>query len=245
MQPQITGYNLEEIIMPILTLKDANGVHRNNIIFEPVSPNGRWIIAIHGGYSSPEQMRTSTALELLFSNHYICYAEADKILPDGNGNLVYRGWRSNGNDKTDVRFLNDLTDEFTKQYNLSYENGGIIGPSNGGMIGSRLAAVLDEMGIGFLVMISSTYTSPETFDFKGRVLMINSINDKIVPYKGNAIYKSVEESITYIRESAVLCESVILNDKVSDEANFNYHTWDEIRSLYPNLEQRIVDFVEG
>ncbi|MDA0780685.1 MAG: hypothetical protein PQ612_06085 [Rickettsiales bacterium] len=228
--------------MSILTLQDANGVNRENVIVEPVNPNGKWILSLHGGYGSPDQMKATTALQTLFPEHYICFAQGDKILADANGNLVHRGWRLKDEEKVDNRFLSDLLEEFLKQYGLSYKNGGIISASNGAMAAMRLLSHIDEMSVDFLVSVSGTYNSPEDFDFTGRILTINHQLDSIVPYSGSAIYEALDVTIEKFKDSAEVLESILLNKKLQDP-NSTYHTWDELKSIYPNFDQRLKLFV--
>lgn len=217
-----------------LAITDANGTVRNNKIYEPTSPNGKWILAQHGGGGTPANFQANAQLETLFPFHHICYADADDTI----GNL----WRSNSDDKTDVRFLIDLLDEFLKQYDLEYYEGGVIGVSNGAMMGGRLLSVLDEMGVDYLVMVSGTYNAPEVFDFGGRILAINHRLDTIVPYLGNENNSPVFEEIEAMKQSASVFEQVLINNEVI-EPDFNYHLWAEIKQVYPNFDQRLQEFV--
>lgn len=221
--------------MPVLTLQDKNNTDRNNIIIEPQTPNGKWLLCLHGGFGTPDLFKDVTGLRNILPNHYLCFADAD----DTTNNL----WRSNNLDKLDVEYLINLLYEFTSAYNLSYENGGVIGVSNGAMMGLRLLSVIDEMGIGYMISVSGTYNAIEKFDFKGRVLFINSVHDRVVPYMGSALYKSVDETIEVVKDSALITETVMLNEKVENDNNFDYHKWEEIKMLYPDLDMRIQEFV--
>ena len=217
-----------------LALTDANGTVRNNKVYEPTSPNGKGILALHGGLGSPLNFQTTSQLDTLFPFHTICYADADDTI----NNL----WRSNQADLTDVRFLTDLIDEFCKQHDIAYSDMGVIGISNGTMMAGRLLSVLDEMGIEYMVGVSGTYNAPETFDFCGRILMINSYHDAVVPYLGDANNTPVQETIETMKSSAIVFEQVLDRTEVSDP-DFNYHAWAEIKQIYPNLDQRIQQFV--
>lgn len=220
--------------MPILTLQDKNDTERNNVIIEPETPNGKWVLCLHGGFGTPDIFKDISGLRDILPNHYLCFADAD----DTTNNL----WRSGNLDKLDVEYLTNLLYEFTGAYDLSYENGGVIGVSNGAMMGLRLLSVIDEMGIGYMVGVSGTYNAIEKFDFKGRVLLINSIHDTIVPYMGNASNRSVDETIEIVKDSALMTEIILLNEKVENGNNFDYHKWEEIKILYPALDMRIQEF---
>lgn len=226
--------------MPILTVTDANGNDRDNVVIVPISPNGKWINAIHGGYGSPDQMRVTTQLEVLFPNHHILLSKGDAILPDGNGGFAL-GWRLKDQEKIDNRYLADTLEQFLKQYGLLYKDGGVLGVSNGDMAGRRLLSHIDEMNVGWFVGVSGTYNSPETFDYKGRALLINHKFDKVVPMNGSAAYTSVIDANNIVEDSVEEFEMVSLSKLVADP-DYNYHSWDEINAIY-NLEQRIVDFI--
>lgn len=226
--------------MPTQTIIDANGQGRDNLVVEPASPNGKWICAIHGGYGSPDQMRVTTQLEVSFPNHHILFPKGDAILPDGQGGFAL-GWRLKDEEKIDNRFLADSLEQFLKTHGLAYKDGCVLGISNGAMAGMRLLSHIDEMGVGSLVAISGTYNSPETFDYKGRALLINHKLDKIVPRNGNAAYNSVTGTIEVIDSSVKEFELVSLKTGVADP-DYKYHSWDELDAIYP-LGERIQFFV--
>lgn len=223
-----------------MIITDANGQDRENVVIEPTNPNGRWICAIHGGYGSPDQMRVTTQLEVLFPNHHILFPKGDAILPDGQGGFAL-GWRLKDEEKIDNRFLADSLEQFLKAYDLSYKDGCVLGVSNGAMAGMRLLSHIDEMNINSFVGISGTYNSPETFDFKGRVLMINHSLDTIVPKNGNATYNSVTETLESMFQTCEVVETVNIIKSVSDP-DYKYHNWDELNAIYP-LAERIQFFV--
>jgi len=161
--------------------------NRTNILIAPVTSDGSLIVALHGGFGNPTDFQTIIHLESEFPDSYVLYADAD----DATANL----WASNDNDR-DVVYLQGLIHKVKLDYPaIDKNNIHIIGHSNGGMMGYKLCAYLDEANYKSLTVIGGAYTCPETFDFKGSVLHVHGGIDTIVPLVGSPTYDPITTTI--------------------------------------------------
>lgn len=160
---------------------------RTNLLEIPATSDGSLIVALHGGFGNPLDLKTIIQLELEFPDSYVLYADAD----DAASNL----WASNDNDR-DVVYLQGLIHKVKLEYPaINKDNIHIIGHSNGAMMGYKLCAYLDEAKYKSLTVISGAYTCPEVFDFKGSVLHIHGGSDTIVPLLGSNLYEPITTTI--------------------------------------------------
>jgi len=213
--------------MPIYQSHD--GVEtRDNSIDEPTNPDGTWKVLLHGGYGNPFDFRLTSDIHTLFPNSYIFSLSAAV-----NDNRL---WDADNTQK-DLDHLESLINALMALYGLNYSNGALIGISNGGMMALRL---VNRLNFSKVVSVSGTYNAPEDFTYTGKVLLINSIRDKIIPYAGNASNNSIADSLTAIGQTATVQNEALLGVKLGSF----YHSWDEIKEL-TDLNNKIEVFLNA
>jgi len=203
---------------------------RTNILTVPTAPDGSLIVALCGGTGSPTNMQTTTQLETVFPNKYILY-----VAPDTNAGSL---WRIGDAAQVDFHYINGLVNSVTSQYIIPYANVSFVGVSLGAIMALRIVNILDEVPFKGVVCISGVYQSPETYDAKTKVLMVNNINDATVPFDGNSTYVSVPSTYRVIAKSLDVFEPVLIGKSSGDN-----HSYLAIKAAYPALESKIQGFL--
>ena len=201
---------------------------RQNAVDEPSNPDGTWLVALHGGYGNPFGFRITDKLYESFPNSHILHGSAnDSKLWD------YK------NTTLDVDYLESMCNKFVALYDLNYSDGFVIGVSQGAMMALRLA---NRLPFNCVVSVSGTYNSPEAFTYGGKVLMVNSLQDRVIPYAGNINNTSVVDTVIEAKKTATVQE-IKIDSQYSNDA-FYHHTWGEIEALHTSLKQDIIDFIK-
>jgi poly(3-hydroxybutyrate) depolymerase len=177
--------------MPILTVTDANGNDRNNVVIVPTAPDGSLVLAFHGGLGNPADFQSDINLESVLTNSYIVYVDAD----DNLANL----WRHGANN-TDVAYVHSLYQKVLYDYPLiNASNVHLIGHSNGAMMCYKVAAFLDELNFKTITSLAGAYMCPEMFDSTAKLYHVHGDEDLVVPIAGNAKYPPLSETKTKVK----------------------------------------------
>lgn len=203
---------------------------RTNILTVPTTPDGSLIVALCGGTGSPTNMQTTTQLETIFPNKYILY-----VAPDTNAGSL---WRIGDAAQVDFHYINGLVNSVTSQYAIPYSNVSLFGVSLGVMMALRVVNILDEVPFKGVVCISGVYQSPEIYDAKTKVLMVNNINDATVPFDGGGAYVTVPSTYKAIAKSLEVFSPILIGKSSGDN-----HGYTAIKASYPALENKIQEFL--
>lgn len=203
---------------------------RTNILIESATPDNSLIVALPGGSGSPAALQTATQLEVLFPNKHILYVAPDTTI----GSL----WRLLDAAQVDFHYISGLLNAVASQYNIPFASISFFGVSMGAMKALRVANILDEVPFKGVVCISGTYQSPENYDAKTKVLMINNINDTTVAFDGGGVYNSVHSTYKLVAKSLAVFEPVLIGTSSGDN-----HSYNAIKASYPALESKIQGFL--
>ena len=203
---------------------------RTNILTIPTTPDNSLIVALPGGGGSPASLQTATQLEAIFPNKHILYVAPDTSI----GSL----WRLLDTAQADFHYLNGLINAIASQYNIPFASISLFGVSMGAMMALRVANILDEVPFKGVICISGTYQSPENYDAKTKVLMVNNINDTTVPFDGGGAYNSVSSAYKVIAKSLEVFSPVLIG-----KSNTDNHGYTAIKATYPALEAKIQEFL--
>ena len=193
----------------------VDGLERSYRVYVPTSIDDNedvpLVIALHGGGGTSQGMMRLTENrfnELADSEKFIVvYPDAiEKNWNDGRGLEDYYSQRENVDD---VGFISTLIDTLAGQYNIDRSRVYVTGISNGALMSFRLACEIPEKIAAIAPVAGSmleNFSDIFTPSLPMPVLMINGIEDPLVPWGGGAIHFgdrelgnviSVEESIDF------------------------------------------------
>jgi len=202
---------------------------RTNILVTPTNPDGSLIIALHGGSGSPSAFKIQIALEASFPNSYILYVDAE----DGNNNQ----WRAGGDfgdGLEDYNYLRDLVKHMIYEYPVFASQVHMLGYSNGCMMMYRYVNKDTNAKFASVTGISGSYIAPEDFTYTGKILHLHGTDDPTVPKGGSAKYQSTDDMQAAMKKTSQITVESIGNVK---------HDFDDIKTKYPNLNERIKLFM--
>lgn len=203
---------------------------RVNVLTVPTTPDNSLVVALCGGTGSPSNMQTTTQLETVLPNKYILYVAPDTSI----GSL----WRIGDAAQVDFHYINGIINAIASQYNIPFANISLFGVSLGVMMALRVVNILDEVPFKGVVCVSGVYQSPEIYDAKTKILMVNNINDTTVAFDGGGSYVSVPSTYKLIAKSIEIFEPVIIGKASGDN-----HSYLAIKASYPALEAKIQGFL--
>lgn len=173
------------------------------------------VLALHGGFGSGEKFSKNTNMNALAAQEgfAVVYPDAiDNHWNDGRGTV--------SNEVDDVGFIKALIEQLIKLRNIDKSRIYAVGLSNGGLFTQRLAC---EMSDKFAAFASVSASLPESLKSNCKppnpvsMLMINSPDDKFVPWDGGEIrgrggeVLSVPETIAWWREHSGCSPTPIAN----------------------------------
>ncbi len=167
-----------------------DGINREYYLYVPrnVDRSLPLVIALHGGRGQPQQFAKTTGLNF----------EADKqnfmvVYPAG----IDRHWNDDRDSQTlpkqeDVKFISAVIDDIQKIYNIDLQRIYATGISNGGFMTQRLACELSDRITAF-ASVASTMAAPLSSNCQPKsprsIVMINSPDDRIIPWNGGTMTK--------------------------------------------------------
>lgn len=156
------------------------------------------VINMHGlGSDGPQQEFYSRMSETADANNFVV------IYPNGLGNSWNSGFQFPYNSSPDdVGFISKIIDTVYTLYNINLNRVYACGMSNGGFQSYRLACDLENR-IAAIAGVTGTITELTALNCtqsrKVPVLHIHGTVDPLVNYNGATGYKSVEETINFMR----------------------------------------------
>ncbi len=175
----------------------VDGRVRTFLIYEPPHYNksrrNPLVIALHGGGGDAQKMEKLTNYEFnRLADRYgfmVVYPEAvEKHWNDGRGIEDYTSQRENVDD---VKFISRLIDFMVENYSVDPKRVYVTGMSNGAImsfriayeLGNKVAAIAPVAGeIPYNVFANETPIAPVS------VLMINGLEDPLVPWDGGYVH---------------------------------------------------------
>jgi poly(3-hydroxybutyrate) depolymerase len=211
---------------------------RTNELTTPPSHDGKLKVCVHGGGGNPLSMKAELDMETLFPNSPVLYVSSDTT------NVADNLWRIQDINHRDTMYLAAILHHVSYSLGISYSQTQLIGVSMGAMAALRAANLLHKLKLNSVVAISGTLQDPVTdsFDYKERVLMVNSTKDTKVTFFENGTYNSVVSTQQKISGVVDVFETVEIAEE-SSTVGFLYHTLAEIKLLYPNFNNRIKEFL--
>lgn len=156
------------------------------------------VFNLHGlGSDGPQQEFYSRMSETADTNNFIV------VYPNGLSNSWNSGFQVPYNSwPDDVGFISKIIDTMVVLYNINLNRVYSCGMSNGGFQSYRLACDLENR-IAAIAGVTGTITELTAFNCtqsrKVPVLHIHGTVDPLVNYNGSTGYKSVEETINFVR----------------------------------------------
>lgn len=200
------------------TLTDTDGRIRSyQVVDLSLGETAPVLIILHGFGSSAQQMRTY--METRDTAKRIHELKPVIVYPDGSPQGIPLGWntwplinleKADLSLADDVAFIDQLTDEIDKKYNVDTSKIWVAGWSNGGMMAYRLACELSEKIDAVVIGAGALTTEPCAPTRPVDALHIHGKLDNIVPYEGGGgngvLFPSTQTSVqTYAK--ANLCKS--------------------------------------
>ncbi len=168
----------------------------------------------------PASYNESSITPLMFNFHgfggsaseYIEYADMRPISDEENFILVYpqgscmegsSHWNpcpvggDNKSNADDVGFVEAIINDITNQYNIDIDRIYATGYSNGGMMAYGLANYKSELFAAVSSVSGSMLDCLETPSHPIAVLHLHGTSDEVIPYDGNNLYSSVQNTINH------------------------------------------------
>ncbi|PKP21237.1 MAG: phospholipase [Bacteroidetes bacterium HGW-Bacteroidetes-21] len=173
-----------------------NGLQRSYYLYVPSKINQAKIpllIALHGGMGNGEKM------EKLTQSGFNTLADEENFIvvyPNGIGRNWNDGrksmpsnYKAHNNTIDDVGFISALIKKLIETDNVDPARVYVTGMSNGAMMTHRLAIELsDQIAAGAAVCGNIPADLTSTPKSKVSMMMINSMNDPLVPYEGGYVH---------------------------------------------------------
>lgn len=181
----------------------SDSYKRTYDVYTPSTPSGGLmplVLLLHGHTGDADVMTGENGKRAPYKV-WLTIAEREGwilLIPDGEfGSDGYRGWNDcRANAKTnpptdDVKYLNGLVGEISKQYPVDMKRVYVHGTSNGGNMAYRLA---QESGENYRAIAAVVAAMPEQnkctpTNRPVSVLIMNGTDDPILPYTGGRVGK--------------------------------------------------------
>ncbi len=187
--------NSNEIVETIT----VNDIERSYIVYLPTqySPTFSWplIIALHGGGGSGKAMikLTKGGFNRLADEEGFIVVYPDGVERHWNDGRNLSRYYAHRENIDDVGFISALIDHLKEKYNADMKRVYVVGMSNGALMAFRLALELSEKisaiaAVAGSMPVNLLNLSKPTSEVS--VLMINGMDDPLVPWEGGEIHFS-------------------------------------------------------
>jgi len=162
------------------------------------------VIALHGFGGSGETMEKLSGFNILSDREAFIVVYPDAIKRCWNDGREVSKYRSNRRNIDDMGFISTLIDHLTKELNIDKKRIYVTGMSNGAIMSYRLACELPEK-IAAIAPVAGTMREKVASQCSPSraisVLVINNVDDPIVPWEGielkNGTLISVPSTVRY------------------------------------------------
>ncbi len=183
---------------------EVQNVRRSYNLYIPASYNPNKLMPVvlgfHGGTTTARRFARTTGFnKLAHEKGFII------VYPEG----IKRNW-NDGRDaqglptQDDVRFVTTIIEDLNKNINIDRRRIYAVGISNGGFLTQRLACQLSDK-IAAFASVGSTLAEPLQYNCQTKrpvsIMMINSKEDKIVPWTGGRMSKGKGGNILSVRST--------------------------------------------
>lgn len=219
---------------------EIKGVTRQYLLHAPNSTSKMpLIIALHGYTDNPRLMKFYSGLSRKSNKEKFIVAYPYGTRNKEDNNLSWNGGSCCGNgvlnNVDDVSFINNLTDELVKKYNIDPKKIYVVGFSNGALLAYRIAAETPERYNAFAIVSGSiggkVYKNLPEFNISKpkkpvSILMMHGEKDVRISYFGgenqkkDGSFKSFEESTNFWIEN-----NNCINPKTMDNSKVNHKSY--------------------